>query len=183
MSCKICHIGYQLKIQYHASLNFIFCNIWWPEAKIIQVYPTSTHSPHHDTEVRRNCGSHLACRNLWDAWLMSLHRPGVQPGRCPKMTGWSGWGAWVSFCSRNRLPRPCDHAGRWLKPTSLWPGTPFSVMSASLTHFLFPTVLFPWAHFLNAPYPRKTTTAWNRHIIHKAHKNHWSKTILETLPL
>lgn len=59
---------------------------------------------------------------FWNWWFLTLKRLGELPGRCPKMTGWSGWGAWVLSCSKSHPPQLCARAGHWLRPTSLLPG-------------------------------------------------------------
>lgn len=74
-------------------------------------------------------------------------RLGVLLERCPKMTGWSGCGAWVLFCSRSRLPRRCDPAGLWHKLIFLLPGTPELTCLLFLPHFLLPIVLLNFILF------------------------------------
>lgn len=68
------------------------------------------------------CCSHAVSRECWDGGFLSLHRLGVPPGRCPKMIGLSGCGAWVWSCSRSLPLQHCGHAGLWPRPTSPWPG-------------------------------------------------------------
>lgn len=90
--------------------------------------------------------SHILSSDFFDRWFLFLYRLGELPGRFPKTIGWSGWGAWVSSCSRSHHPQPYDRAGHWPRPISLSPGTPLlthaplQLTSSSLFFFFFPCV-------------------------------------------